>query len=446
VRSIPTGARLFLAALAVYSVCPPFTGYDSYYVVPTALSILRHGTTIVDEFVASAPPVSRYAVECVLPDGSSTDQAPGHCDGHWYNYFSPGVPVLATPPIAVIAAASAALAAWIPGAAAAAPHPIVAAFLSGDLIGGRAIVELLCGALFGALGVWMMFRVLRELLPRRSAVWLALLFAFGTPEWSIGSRNLTQHGLSMLFLSATLYFAIRALEHPRWIAYAGLTLAIAFTVRPSNSIAVAVFTVYVAIHYRRQFARFLAWATPVAVAFFSYNLIVRHALIPRYFHANSPEPHPPVLGFFMNWVSPSRGVLIFTPVFLFALAGIVLAIRRRWLFPVAPYVAAILLLHSILISRYWGGHSYGPRYFSDMTPLFVFFLVPAVKFWHDMPKRAPRSAFAAVFLLFAAWGVFVHARGATSIAAHQWSATPNVDKAKWRVWDWSDPQFLRGLR
>jgi hypothetical protein len=445
VRSIPAGARLFAAALAVYSVCLPFEGYDSYYVVPTALSLIRHGTTIVDEYFPAAPPVALYAVECVRSDGSSTYLDPGPCDGHRYNYFSPGVPVLAAPPIALIAAATAAIAAWFPGAAAAAPHPIVAAFLKGDLIGGRAIVELLCAALFGALGVWAMFRVLRELLPQRSAVWLALLFAFGTPEWSIGSRNLTQHGLTMLFLAATLYFAVRALEQPSSIAYAGLTLAIAFTVRPSNSIAAGVFTVYVALHYRRRLVRFLAWASPVAAAFFAYNLIVRQTLIPRYFHADSPVPHPPIPGFFMNWISPSRGVLIFTPVFLFALAGIVLAVRRRWLFPLSPYVAAILLLHSILISRYWGGHSYGPRYFSDMTPLFVFFLVPAVKFWQDMPKRALRSVLAAVFLLFTAWGVFVHARGATSIAANQWNSTPNVDQARWRVWDWRDPQVLRGL-
>jgi hypothetical protein len=41
----------------------------------------------------------------------------------------------------------------------------------------------------------------------------------------------------------------------------------------------------------------------------------------------------------------------------------------------------------------------------------------------------------------------VHARGATSIAANQWSALPSsVDDARWRVWDWSDPQFLRGLK
>jgi hypothetical protein len=59
----------------------------------------------------------------------------------------------------------------------------------------------------------------------------------------------------------------------------------------------------------------------------------------------------------------------------------------------------------------------------------------------------PRRVIAAVFLALAGWGVFVHVHGATSIAANQWSAVPvNVDEARWRVWDWSDPQFLRGLR
>jgi len=58
-----------------------------------------------------------------------------------------------------------------------------------------------------------------------------------------------------------------------------------------------------------------------------------------------------------------------------------------------------------------------------------------------------RRAIAAGFLALVAWGVLVHAHGATSIAANQWSALPvNVDEARWRVWDWSDPQFLRGLR
>jgi hypothetical protein len=50
-------------------------------------------------------------------------------------------------------------------------------------------------------------------------------------------------------------------------------------------------------------------------------------------------------------------------------------------------------------------------------------------------------------LTLAGWGVFVHGHGATSIAANQWSALPvNVDTARGRVWEWSDAQFLRGLK
>ena len=50
-----TGLWLFAGVLLVYSICPPFISYDSYWSVPTALSIMRHGSTAVDEFVASAP-------------------------------------------------------------------------------------------------------------------------------------------------------------------------------------------------------------------------------------------------------------------------------------------------------------------------------------------------------------------------------------------------------
>jgi hypothetical protein len=148
-----------------------------------------------------------------------------------------------------------------------------------------------------------------------------------------------------------------------------------------------------------------------------------------------------------NWISPSRGLLVFTPVFLFSLAEVYLSLRERWLFPLAPYFAVIIALHSVLIAQYWPGHTYGPRYFTDMAPFFVVFLVPAVDFWRKMPLGGERTALAAAFVAFAAWGVFVHARGATSTAAQQWNSVPvSVDGAKQRVWDWSDPQFLRGLR
>jgi hypothetical protein len=78
--------------------------------------------------------------------------------------------------------------------------------------------------------------------------------------------------------------------------------------------------------------------------------------------------------------------------------------------------------------------------------LAVFFLIPAILWWQTT-TAAVRGPLAAGFLALALWGVFVHARGGASQVANQWSALPqNVDHARWRVWDWNDPQFFRGLR
>ena len=354
--------------------------------------------------------------------------------------------MLALLPIALIRAATGIFAALFPHAAALFPHPIIAAFLAGDLIGGRPIVELLCAALFGALAVWVQYAIAAHFLPSKYALGLALLFAFGTSEWSVASRNLSQHGLTVLLLGISIYLAILARERPRLIAWSAVPLALAFTVRPSNCVAVAVFTIYVAVHYRRELPRFLICASPVAAWFFAHNLLALHSLLPVYYGQKSTESHPEQL-LAIYLLSPSRGLFIFTPVFLFSIAGVVLAIRGKWLYPLAAYLAVIPCFHAILASLYWSGHTYGPRYFSDMIPIFVLFLIPPLLYWRNLPRGAMRAITAGVFMLFAAWGVFVHARGATSTAANQWSALPmDVDYARWRVWDWHDPQFLRGLQ
>jgi hypothetical protein len=442
-----TGAKLLAAVWFVYSICPPFTSYDSYYVVPTALSLIERQTTAVDPYVAGAPPVSHYAVECVPPGRTAVplDQAKGCPGGHWYDYFSIGVPVLATPLVLAIRLALRLFNLILPNAHAWFPQPMVLAFLAGDLMGGYLIVESLCGGIFCAISAWVLYRIALGFVTARQAVLTALLFAFGTAVWANASRNLGQHGPSILCLSLTLYFLAAARVRPSRIAWAAIPLAVSFTLRPSNCISVAVLTILVAVHYRRWLLPYLACAAPVAALFFTYNLLARHSLFPRYYAFHAPEPFPPLEGFLMNLFSPSRGLLVFTPVVLFSAAGMALAVQRRWFWPAAPYLIAVVVLHALLISRYWGGHSYGPRYFSDMAPLFVFFLIPAVLYWNKMQGGARRGA-AAAFVALAAWGVFVQARGATSNAANLWSATPvNVDGAKWRVWDWHDPQFLRGL-
>ena len=148
----------------------------------------------------------------------------------------------------------------------------------------------------------------------------------------------------------------------------------------------------------------------------------------------------------MNLFSPSRGLFVFTPVFLVSVAGMAMALRRGWLGPLGRYLAAIVVVHTLVVVTIWPGHCFGPRYFADMTHMLMLFLIPVAVWWQQKGGWA-RVALAAGFVVLAGWGVMVNGRGATSIAVNQWSALPvNVDDARWRVWEWRDAQFLRGLR
>ena len=486
------GLCLFAAVWLVYSICPPFLSYDSYWSVATAVSLLEHGSTRVDQFVAGAPRQADYGLECVPAEGPALakpalEGCPG---GHWYNNFPLGTAVLVLPLLGLMKGGLALLGPLAPHSGFFARQE-VAAFFAGDLLGGRPLAELWCASTIGALTVWLQYRIALLFLSRRAATWYALLFAFGTTEWSLASRNLYPHGLTLLLLSAALYLLLqplpdgrgsdrlvdrrKRLSHPgaqglacfvgqalspanRFFhsslggvlasaryGFAGLLLALAFAVRPSNAISCVVLALYVAIHQRRHLAAFVLWAAPVAVVFFGYQVMARHSLIPLYLMA--PKGRNPFWeGVAINFFSPSRGLFMFTPVFLFSLAGMVLACRRRWCGRLSPYLAAIVVLHAGVVMTIWPGHCYGPRYFADITHLLLLFLIPAILWWHKCTPPA-RTVCAAAFLALAGWGVFVHGHGATSIAANQWSALPmNVDAARWRVWDWSDAQFLRGLR
>ncbi|MEO8370374.1 MAG: glycosyltransferase family 39 protein [Candidatus Solibacter sp.] len=440
------GLRLFAGVWLVYSVCPPFLSYDSYWSVATALGLLEHGTTVLDAKVPGAPVQAEYGLECVPATGPAVVRsiAAGCAEGHWYINFPLGTAVLILPLLAVMKGVVAVVGPLAPHTGFFA-RPEVAAFFAGDLLAGRPLTELWCASTIGAFTVWLQYQLALLFLSRRGALWFALLFAFGTTEFSTASRNLYPHGLTLLLLSAALYLLVKASkEGDGAYALTGFLLAAAFAVRPSNAISCVLLTLYVAMHHRRHVLRVLAGATPVAILFFSYQLLVRHSLIPLYLAAPK-NSNPFWEGMAMNFFSPSRGLLVFTPVFLFAIAGMALACRLRWCGALPPYLIAIVTLHAIVIAVLWPGHCYGPRYFADVTHLLMFFLLPAILWWQGSASPR-RTALAAAFLMLAAWGVFVHVHGATSIAANQWSALPvNVDEARGRVWDWRDAQFLRGL-
>src|SRR5205814_8294189 len=115
------------------------------------------------------------------------------------------------------------------------------------------------------------------------AVLLTLLYAFATSAYSVGGRAIWQHTPSMLLLAITIYLLLLAEERPAMAAWAGIPVALAYTVRPTDSLLVVIVTLYVAVRHRRYLAGYLLAAAPIAVAFLAFTFLVYPApLLPDY--------------------------------------------------------------------------------------------------------------------------------------------------------------------
>jgi hypothetical protein len=138
-------------------------------------------------------------------------------------------------------------------------------------------------------------------------------------------------------------------------------------------------------------------------------------------------------------ISPSRGLLVFSPIALVAAAGLWRSVRAGWQSPLPWFAGAaaseLLVYGSFAV--WWGGHTYGPRYLLDVLPLLV---APAAVAM-SVTWRYPFTVAAALAL---AWSIAIAATGAFCYPNDAWNSDPtDVDRDHARLWSWSDTQFAR---
>lgn len=394
------------------------------------LRLVTHGDLQLDEYADSIRELNGYGALCVGDSGVIFEGSLPNCPGHWYPSYPIGGPIMAAPLI-------------LAGAG-------VFRLLGFDAIRNHPFIEMQSASVFVALTAVLLFDIGRRTLSVKRACWLALIFAFSTPAFSTASRALWQHTPSIFLLTLTIHLLLRAETSPRFAAWAGLPVALSYTVRPTNAVFVLLFTLFVAVRHRKYLPAFLGAAAPVAVLLFAANLSMYRALLPPYY---LPQPGrgdgqaaaiaTAAAGMLF---SPSRGLFVFTPLFLFAAAGMW---RGTWRPAVGDWLRTSIVVYFAVIvlvvgpvsgsGNWWGGHSFGPRLLTDLTPIFMLFLIPYLERW-DSLGRLTRQA----FVTFALAGFAIHYRAAWSEAVWRWNVEPsNVDQNPARVMDWSDPQFLR---
>jgi hypothetical protein len=264
----------------------------------------------------------------------------------------------------------------------------------------------------------------------RGSILIAVSYGLGTCVWSISSQALWQHGPNEFFLAMGTYLFLRSRRYRPWALGSGLAYALAVACRPTSVLVVIAIGTYLAVVDRRSLALYILGGLPVAAALAGYQtyyhgspLAVGRFAVDRQiavYKTGSADLWGTPLweGMAGLLVSPSRGLLIFSPFLLFALVGLFRAWTDERFESLRPLTAAFVAL-VIVASKWfdwWGGWCFGYRPIVDTMPLLTIMLVPVID------RVRSRKIYGFVFALLLVWSIAVQYVGAFAFDGTGWNA------------------------
>jgi hypothetical protein len=260
------------------------------------------------------------------------------------------------------------------------------------------IMEKFSASLFAAIASVLMFLLLRRE-GNRWALPLTLAFAFGTNTWVISSQALWQHGTAELLITLALLL-VTARTSPLRVALLGFVCVLIAANRQPDVLLAAAFPLFAVWRCKRDVVWLLAGGALPTLALLAYNVSATGQVIGGYAVPGGDQSsffQLGVLGVPGLLVSPTRGLLVFTPFLVFVVVGLRQRLRKpgeRQL-AIALGIAAVaqFLVYSQIDWR--GGVAWGPRYLTDLLPILVWMLAPAPL----VMGRAARGALVALIVV-----------------------------------------------
>jgi hypothetical protein len=291
-------------------------------------------------------------------------------------------------------------------------------------------VEKWASSILTALATVFFYLTLRRLLSQRVSVGAALVFAFGTSMWATSSQMLWPQTAVSFALTVTLWSLTASPLSRRNVALAGFMLSLAVCARPTAAILflAGIVSVVMAGGLRREtLVRVVIMgfaAAPLLLLTAGFTLYYYQSLSGGYGSDVSHSYTSRILslegvqGIAGLLASPNRGLLVYTPIALLGISGLLCYARRgaRWVHIFVPFGIASLL-HLLVVGTFlvwWGGWSFGPRYLVDIIPILA--LAGAVA-WSRIGVHARRIALVAII-----WGVLVQVNGVVCYPASKWDA------------------------
>jgi len=312
-------------------------------------------------------------------------------------------------------------------------------------------MEKLSASLIASVSVVFVYLSLKELVSRRTAAFVALIFAFGTNTWTISSQALWQHGLGELLLAASIFLVLLNEKQAsnRLIILLGALSGLFVFNRPADAILLIPFIYYI-LRLNDMRILYYIFGALLSFPFLLYNIHYFGNLFGGYStllnnFCFSSEIFARLMGLLF---SPSRGLFVYTPVMLLLILGFLNIFKlsdkkiKGFLLLLGVSCLAQVFMYSAF-NVWWGGGCYGPRFLTDMLPALTIYLgvfINNINF--NVKVKKNMVTYLAIFLILI-WSLCVQFVGAFYYPSGNWDGEPNVDYHPDRLWDWKDTQITR---
>ncbi|MEB3313167.1 MAG: hypothetical protein VKL98_03375, partial [Cyanobacteriota bacterium] len=314
-----------------------------------------------------------------------------------------------------------------------------------------------------ALSVVVFYRASRLKFSPRVALLTTIAFGFATSTWSTSARALWQHGPANLMLVTGFYLLLRAARRSApgslliSLFLAGLCFGLLPSVRPTSALFTIAALVYVVYHYRLRALGFIAGFIAYLPALV-WNVYHFGRLSGGYGNMFGQAPYQLTLPHFLitalaHLVSPSRGLLLISPVLLLFIPGL-RRLRRspteppadRWLIYALLLAALGIFIQYSFYTVWWAGWSPGTRFMTDLLVPLAYLINYALAGFGET-QAGWRSLGFPWFPSLLGVSLLVQVALVMGATGWQWDPLPiDVNLYPQRVWHLQDSQVVRCLK
>ena len=424
---------LTLGGLLVF--CAAFFGRVSYahsdpgFSLLVSQAIVEHGTIRLDPYVDAVDP---------RLDDPANQWAIVQQGGHFYYYFPLGPSLISVPAVWVV---------HLLGKDMANPwhNQTMQNILS----------ALLCLVTFVGL-----YALCREYLAWRASLVISLVSVLGSSLISTMGAALWNIDFAVLFAVLALLLIVR-IDHGRanpWEPCAiGILLFCIYISRPSTSTFIILALGFLFWRHRALFFKVAVTALIPLLLFSLGSWLEFGSVTPSYYAAGArlkAHATPLWLALYGHFLSPSRGLLVFSPFITLVLVGVAWRLPRLLRQPMAWFAMiwfGLAVAVASTMARWWGGWSFGSRLLTDGLPALVLL---TILLWRDLCLREGSHSqevsrlgcrmMIAIYLVLGLVGIAINSyQGLYNPNTVRWNGTmlPDVDWDPAYLLDWRYPQF-----